>query len=190
MRGELKKPLGLLLRGKGAPKRLLELLARLRPPILAVVGDTSTRSLLKAGLKLDIVVIDYKVMRRPIEPYRLEGRFIIRARNPAGTIDRDAWRALEEAVTLKKGVAVIVEGEEDLLVLPLITLLPIGSLIIYGQPHEGLVAVEVTLERKRWAEEFMGRMEAGSGAEGDIDEGEPPHRAQGDRLRGGDAFDA
>ncbi|KYH38414.1 MAG: hypothetical protein AYL28_003800 [Candidatus Bathyarchaeota archaeon B23] len=172
MRGELKRPLGMLLRGEDAARGVMELLEQRRPRVLAVVGDTSTRSLLEAGLKPDIVVVDYRVMRRPIEPYALEGRRTIRARNPAGTIDEEAWMALEEAVTLKKGVAVIVEGEEDLLVLPLIALLPTGSLIVYGQPHEGLVAVEVTAERKRWAEEFMGRMEeAGSGAEGDIDQG-------------------
>lgn len=172
MRWELKRPLGALLSGEDAPLRLKELLATLRPEMLAVVGDASTKNLLRVGVNPDIIVVDYRVMRQPIEPYRLEGRHLIRARNPPGTIDADAWRALEEAVTLKSGVAVIVEGEEDLLVLPLIILLPVGSLIVYGQPHEGLVAVEVTADRKRWAEEFMGRMEeAGSGAEGDLNEG-------------------
>lgn len=170
MRGELKRPLGQLLKGEDAPRRILEILRGVKPIVFAVVGDTSTRSLLEAGLRPDIVVVDYKVMRRPIEPYSLGERHIIMARNPAGTIDEDAWRALGEAVTLKRGVAVIVEGEEDLLVLPLIALLPVGSLIVYGQPHEGLVTVEVTEERRRWVEEFMGRMEeAGSGAESDID---------------------
>jgi len=172
MRWELKRPLGLLIGGEDAARRFKELLEGRRPRMLAVVGDTSTRNLLEVGVNPDIVVIDYKVMRRPITPYTLKDRRLIRARNPPGTIDEDAWRALEEAVTLKSGVAVIVEGEEDLLVLPLIILLPIGSLIVYGQPHEGLVVVEVTEERKRWAEEFMGRMEeAGSGAEGDLNQG-------------------
>jgi len=43
--------------------------------------------------------------------------------------------------------------------LPLIDLAPIGSIIVYGQPNEGLVVVEVTKERKIWVKEFFSRME-------------------------------
>ena len=37
--------------------------------------------------------------------------------------------------------------------------MPLGSLIVYGQPREGMVLVEVTEERKEWAKDFMARME-------------------------------
>ena len=83
----------------------------------------------------------------------------ITAVNQAGTVDPSAWSALGKAVILKSRVSVIVEGEEDLLVLPLISLTPIGSLIVYGQPREGMVVVEVTKEIKGWVEEFLSRME-------------------------------
>jgi len=43
----------------------------------------------------------------------------------------------------------IIDGEEDLLVLPVVQYAPIGSVVYYGQPGEGLVKVVVTKEKKR-----------------------------------------
>jgi len=161
MRRELKEPLALLVEGEPheTAARLVELLRRLKPAMFASVGDVSSKNLLEAGLEPDIVVIDHRVMRVSVEPLSFGDRVEIHTRNPPGTIDADAWRALEEAVILKRRVAVIVEGEEDLLVLPLIALMPTGSVIAYGQPSRGMVVVEVTEERKRWAGSFMERME-------------------------------
>jgi uncharacterized protein (UPF0218 family) len=110
-------------------------------------------------LKPDIVVVDHRIMRITVDPLDHGTRRIINTENAQGTVDADAWNALEEAVTLKSEASVIVEGEEDLLVLPLISLMPLGSVIVYGQPREGLVVVEVTEEMKRWNEDFLTRME-------------------------------
>lgn len=161
MRSELKEPLDLLLEGepRETAVQLEAMLRRLNPVVFASVGDISSRNLIEAGIEPDIVVVDRRVMRVDIETIDLGDRVTIRTRNLPGTIDAEAWGALDEAVTLKRRVAVIVEGEEDLLVLPLIALMPLGSLIAYGQPGEGLVVVEVTERRKRWAEGFMKRME-------------------------------
>lgn len=161
MRAELKVPLGRLLTGKPSDTVTLlgEVLQELKPPMFAVVGDFSTKNILEAEYEPDLVVIDHRVMRLEIEPLDLGGRMVLRAKNLQGTVDEESWAALEEAITLKSRAAVIVEGEEDLLVLPLISLMPLGSLIVYGQPREGMVVVEVTEERKRWAGCFMNRME-------------------------------
>lgn len=161
MRSELKKPLGLLLEGEARETvaRLEKMLSLRRPVLFASVGDVSSMSLTEAGIQPDIIVVDNRVMRRDVEPMSLGDRITVRTRNNPGTIGSDSWRALEEAVRLKRGVAVIVEGEEDLLVLPLIILMPMGSLIAYGQPRAGMVVIEVTEERKRWADGFMERME-------------------------------
>jgi uncharacterized protein (UPF0218 family) len=79
--------------------------------------------------------------------------------NRAGTISAEAQQVLHDAVTLNKKLGVVVEGEEDLLVLPLMVMMPIGSMIVYGQPSEGMVIVTLTEERKRWAQDFMKMME-------------------------------
>lgn len=83
----------------------------------------------------------------------------LKVANPASTIQAEIWKALTNAITLKRKLAVVVEGEEDLLVLPLMAEAPAGSVIIYGQPHEGLVVITVTDERRRWAKGFLDQME-------------------------------
>ena len=44
--------------------------------------------------------------------------------------------------------AIIVEGEEDLLTLPVIKFAPLGALVVYGQPYVGMVLVMVTERTK------------------------------------------
>ena len=161
MRAELKRPLGHLFRGQSAETvlKLKEFLKKRETPLFAVVGDFTAKNILAASLEPDIVVVDHRIMRITVDPLDHGTRRIINTENAQGTIDAEAWNALEEAVILKSDASVIVEGEEDLLVLPLISLMPLGSVIVYGQPREGLVVVEVTEEMKRWNEDFLTRME-------------------------------
>jgi uncharacterized protein (UPF0218 family) len=160
MRAELKKPLGLLLEGEPdeTVARLKEILEAQNPPMFATVGDFVSGNILAKGLKPDIVVVDNRIMRVNIDPIEFE-RDKVHVVNSPGTISGEARRALEKAVTLKKRLAVVVEGEEDLLVLPLMVVIPAGSVIIYGQPREGMVVVTVTEERRAWARGFMEKME-------------------------------
>jgi len=129
-----------------------------KPPLLAVVGDFVAANVIAAGLFPDIVVVDNKTLRVQIKPV-VHGLKEVKVPNEAATINAKAWLALRTAVTLKRRVAVVVEGEEDLLVLPLLAEMPLGSVIAYGQPHEGLVAVTVSEERRDWARGFLNRME-------------------------------
>jgi hypothetical protein len=160
MRAELKTPLGRLLRGEPAEtiRELTKLLSSCRPPIFASVGDFVSSNVLVAGLKPDLVVVDNRIMRENVAPI-VHGMRQVNVINAAGTIQEGAWRVLDEAIILKRKLAVVVEGEEDLLVLPLMASMPTGSVIVYGQPREGLVVVTVTEERRSWARGFMGRMQ-------------------------------
>jgi GTP-dependent dephospho-CoA kinase len=159
MREELKAPLGELLRGEPyeTAAKLREKLS-VKPPLFAIVGDFVAANLIAFGMSPDIVVVDNKTLR--VEVKRVEhGLKEIFVPNDAATINAEAWLVLRGAVTLKRRVAVVVEGEEDLLVLPLLAEMPIGSVIAYGQPHEGLVVVTVSDERREWARGFLNRME-------------------------------
>jgi len=159
MRDELKAPLGELLRGE--PKETsarLNTKLTVKPPLFAIVGDFVAANLIGSGFSPDIVVVDNKTLRVKVE--RVEhGLREIKVPNDAATINAKAWLVLRGAVMLKRRVAVVVEGEEDLLVLPLLAEMPIGSVIAYGQPHEGLVVVTVSEERREWARGFLNRME-------------------------------
>jgi uncharacterized protein (UPF0218 family) len=161
MRNELKKPLGILLTGHPTKTiiQLKKILKKKNPPFFSVVGDFTSKNILEAGIEPDIIVVDNRVMRLEVPPLDMGNRTIIPCVNKPGTINSNAWEALGKAVILKSRVSVIVEGEEDLLVLPLVSLTPKGSIIVYGQPVEGMVIVEVTEEMKGWTEDFLSRME-------------------------------
>jgi len=129
-----------------------------RPPLFAAVGDFVSDNAIKAGLNPDIIIVDNKTLR--VETRRVNHKLSeLKTSNPPATINASAWQIIINSITLKSKVAIVVEGEEDLLVLPLMAEAPLGSVIIYGQPYEGLVVITLTNERKKWAREFMNRME-------------------------------
>lgn len=146
-RPRLKRPLGELF--SSTPKAV-ERVRQLRPAKLIAIGDIVTAELLAAGLKPDIAVVDFKVMRTPAGE-RVERAIkalkapIIKVKNPAGTITPELREALEGTKTPLK---ILVEGEEDLAVLPAVLAAPLGSVVAYGQPGEGMVLVEVTGQKK------------------------------------------
>ena len=55
-------------------------------------------------------------------------------------------------------VKVIVDGEEDMLALPIITIAPQETLVLYGQPLEGIVIVNVNHEMQTKAKNLMERI--------------------------------
>lgn len=126
--------------------------------MFATVGDFVSGHILNSGLHPDIIVIDHKIMRQGVEPLRFK-RERVDVVNVPGTISADSQRVLKAAVILNNRLGVVVEGEEDLLVLPLMAMMPQCSVIVYGQPHEGMVVVTLTEERREWAENFMTMME-------------------------------
>lgn len=72
---------------------------------------------------------------------------VFRTHNEAGMINLLAWNAIAEAIE-KGDSAVLVDGEEDLLTLVAVIAAPQGSLVVYGQPGEGIVLVRVTEGKK------------------------------------------
>lgn len=144
----LKRPLGQLFPDVAAA---IERLRQLHPPRLITVGDVVAAELLEAGIMPDVVVVDMKVMRLPVDEKtrRAVEAFeatVVRVKNQAGSITPELREALEAA---KPPLKIVVEGEEDLATLPAVLSAPLGSAVIYGQPGEGLVLVEVTEPKRR-----------------------------------------
>jgi hypothetical protein len=52
----------------------------------------------------------------------------------------------------------MIDGEEDLLALVAVLYAPEKSLVVYGQPNEGMVVVEVTKEKKTETCKFLEAM--------------------------------
>ncbi|HMA05442.1 MAG TPA: GTP-dependent dephospho-CoA kinase family protein [Methanomicrobiales archaeon] len=132
------------------------LLPRIRERVVYAVGDVVTHNLLREGIAPRIAIIDGHTMRAPCTRVpELPFRRIV-ARNPAGTISDDLVRAIRDAVADPPAL-IFVEGEEDLAVLPLVLEAPLGAVILYGQPGEGVVLREVDPGAKALAAAFVER---------------------------------
>jgi uncharacterized protein (UPF0218 family) len=152
LRSSLKRPLGRLLPGSGPEiyEEIAKLTCTSKPPKVIFVGDAVSRIAVTKGLRRDVMIIDNREVRKEAKPVGARAARTFRVRNDRGTIGSDAWAATEEAI--ESGDALmIVDGEEDLLTLVAITVAPLGSFVIYGQPSEGLVLVEVDKEARKKA---------------------------------------
>lgn len=163
LRNKLKKPLGQLI--KGSPDVTIKIakgiIEKLKPPKIITVGDIVTYSAKKYKLPLSIAIIDLKTMKKNSDVHiSYKGNeIIIKIDNPAGTITHDAWKAVKNAMIKREEVVILVNGEEDLLALPAIYFAPKGSIIIYGQPHEGIVVVKSDQNTKKKVKEILLEME-------------------------------
>jgi len=83
-------------------------------------------------------------------------------KNPQGTITEEAVTAIQEALQGSQNAKIIVEGEEDLLTLIVIMQAAQNSLVLYGQPREGIVVVKVTPDKKAQVSEILKAMGNGS----------------------------
>ncbi len=131
-----------------------EIAPRLTGMRLYTVGDVVTHRAVSAGLRPDIGIIDGYSMRNPCirEPYSFPRR--LTAKNPPGTITEELVTAIEDA-SANPPALIVVEGEEDLAVVPLVLIAPPGGAVLYGQPGEGVVFKEIDDEAKRRAAELL-----------------------------------
>jgi len=141
-------------------KKLGELLDREKPSKIISVGDIVSESMAKHGISPQVMIVDNKVMREAIAPIFLEADQIFRLKNPPGTITDQAWSIMQEALKQVQRTKVVVDGEEDLLTLVAVLCAPENSLVVYGQPHEGIVVVKVTEQTKRMIRRIVEAMEA------------------------------
>ncbi len=152
----LKKPFGVLVPDAQVTKKKVGLILRGAKKIIAV-GDATTERLAGFGFIPDVAVVDGKERRsaRSVPSYDAKE---MRCNNTAGAISKDAVTVLKDALTQNEPVRVLVEGEEDMLALPLFVMAPTGAVVLYGQPLEGLVAVKITAAKRRQAKDLMDRI--------------------------------
>jgi len=150
LRKKLKAPLGLLIKGsfEETMKELKKIAGKEKPPKIIAVGDVVSSNLIKYGVYPQVFIIDNRVMRETITPIQANADETIFVKNPAGTLTEEAIEGVQRALTREHPVKVMVDGEEDLLTLVAVAYAPENSLVVYGQPHEGVVAVATTKEKK------------------------------------------
>jgi hypothetical protein len=155
----LKRPLGRLIKGRpDEVRRELEAVLAGRKDPLIVVGDVVSSTVSKLAPERAVYVTDGRTLREATSEVRPEVDLVVRCRNEPGTISREAFEAIGDAIRSGKRVHVVVEGEEDLLALAAVHLSPLGGVVVYGQPGEGVVVVEVNEEVKAFAESILRSM--------------------------------
>ncbi|WP_336036133.1 GTP-dependent dephospho-CoA kinase family protein [Halobacterium yunchengense] len=140
-RGAFKDPLGPVY------EDVYDLLADAGSPVIAV-GDVVTYHLVEAGAPPKVAVVDGKTEREAVSEAVAGGRpdadRTVEVESDPATVSVELLEALADAVRADGSTVVSVTGEEDLATLPAVLLAPADASVVYGQPGEGMVLVNVT----------------------------------------------
>ncbi|MBP9814034.1 pantetheine-phosphate adenylyltransferase [Candidatus Woesebacteria bacterium] len=169
MREELAIPLGTILSTGDMIAR--SVLAH-KDTVIVTVGDMTTKTLIDAGVTPSLVVIDNRVNRKEFtklhEWLALHKKTREKFVSGPGFISRAVVRRIDEWVKdTQKQLILEIDGEEDLLALPVLAALPYTSVMYYGQPKvtsqangpivEGVVEVVVNKQNKEIAKTLLAK---------------------------------
>lgn len=144
LRKALKSPIGILIKNQDVSRaNLLRLLSA--NSFIITVGDATTEKMLYFNLIPSLQIVDGLEKRAKRKPPQSSATKLF-CDNPAGEITQQSIDTIRKAIGLKPPVQIIVNGEEDLLVIPACIYAPHNAVVLYGQPNEGLVVVVVTDE--------------------------------------------
>jgi len=144
----LKRPLGILIQGE-MPKTYELLKVSFGDALVIAVGDVVTEQLEKAGITPVLSIFDGKTKRKGLpaaQDLRSSADAVVP--NPRSFVSEELWEAIKH-----------IDGEEDLATLPAILFAPVGAIVVYGQPDEGVVVVHVTDDKKDEIKSIISMME-------------------------------
>jgi uncharacterized protein (UPF0218 family) len=107
---------------------------------------------------MHLSVTDNKTLRKWTKAVVLENKNVLHIVNPQGTITDEAITAIQVALQNQAHTHLQVDGEEDLLTLIAVLYAPESAVVVYGQPHEGIVVVKVTKEKRVEAARLLNLM--------------------------------
>ena len=148
LRSELKTPLGKLILDTD-PKQNEIIKEAYANSIIITVGDATTEKLLNMGLTPFLQIVDGQEKRvkrqAPISESIVTN---LDCKNSAGGISENSILTIKSAFESKPPIRITVDGEEDLLVIPVCLYAPENCIVMYGQPNKGLVIVRINQEIK------------------------------------------
>ena len=159
LRDQLKIPLGLLLAENETDKTNIQKHLSENSYIITV-GDRTTEKMIDFGLIPSLQIIDGQEKRKKRNiPKSCGVSTTLTCDNPAAEITTQSIETIKKAFTLQTPVRITVNGEEDLLVIPVCIYAPDNSVVMYGQPNEGLVIVKITPEIRNKTQTLLNSME-------------------------------
>ena len=158
LRDQLKNPLGTLINDDDPNKE--NIIKKISAEsVIITVGDRTTENMLQLGLKPQIQIIDGLEKRsQRIVPADDAVNTKLSCRNPPGEITEESVQVIQKAFSCEPPVRITVDGEEDLLVIPVCIHAPENSIVMYGQPNEGLVIVTITPEIRAKVQKILDAM--------------------------------
>lgn len=136
----MQERIGLLITGDiPVPYRILK--DMLTNEKVIAIGDVVAENVIKVGIEPAMIIIDGKSRRNE------KGMDIacdITVKNPPSEITDELMEAIKKGCT-----RIFVEGEEDLAALPAILYADETTVIVYGQPSEGIMVIRPTKENKQ-----------------------------------------
>ena len=157
LRDQLKIPLGVLLPiGQDNKTNIQKYLSD--DSYIITVGDRTTEKMIDFDLIPSLQIIDGLEKRIKLDIIKLGSAFELKIDNPAAEITLESIEIIKKAFSLNPPIRLTVNGEEDLLVLPACIHAPENSVILYGQPHKGLVLVQITTEIRNKAQALLDLM--------------------------------
>jgi len=157
LRDSLKKPLGVLIRDSDTTKE--NILKNIPADSFVItVGDATTEKLIKYGIIPSLQIVDGLEKRSKREFPSSTVKTTFSCNNPPAQITQESIDVIKIAIK-EPPARITVIGEEDLLVLPVCVYAPENSVVLYGQPNEGLVIVRINLEIRNKVKVIMNSME-------------------------------
>ena len=157
LREQLKTPLGLLLPiGQDNKDNVQKYISD--DSYVITVGDRTTEKMIDYEIIPSLQIIDGFEKRQKREFPKLGNESELTIDNPAAEITLQSIEIIKKAFDMAPPIRIIVNGEEDLLVLPVCLHAPKNSVVLYGQPNKGLVLVEITTEIRNKAQTLLDMM--------------------------------
>ncbi len=127
---------------------------------LVTVGDRTTEKMIGFGLIPSLQITDGTEKReKRIHPKIPSGTIEFSVDNPPSEVTNQSIEIIKKSFSVASPVRLTVNGEEDLLVLPVCAHAPDNAVVMYGQPNEGLVIVKVTAEIRNKTQSLLDLME-------------------------------
>jgi GTP-dependent dephospho-CoA kinase len=166
LKESLRQPFGVLIPDSQVTKESVSSKLVGRNRIIVTVGDRTTERMKQLHIFSNLEIVDgleRRQSRNGSINYSGDEEHHFTVKNPAGTLTQEALDAVKKSLELitcepKKTVRVDIEGEEDLLTLAVLALFPEQTIVLYGQPDEGLVIVGAMGDAKDLARKTLAMM--------------------------------
>ena len=165
---DFKTPMGELFEGpEDAPEVALSAMLEALPPnrgALVAVGDVTVKGLMDMGILPDVAFIDGQTKRKALdvslqvqsEQFALTRSLV----NPPSQLTPALLESVRWSLEQDEPVLIEGDGEEDLAPMFVLAAAPLGTIVVYGQPRQGVVMRILDLEAKHRARNLLVHFEA------------------------------